>query len=445
MIKEFKDNGIKKVHFIGIGGVSMSSLAKYVKMQGYEVSGSDRNKPEEDFDSLGIKVYTGHCADNVKDADAVVYNSAINFSNAEIVQALKDKKRLYMRSQLLSIICEDFGQAIGIAGCHGKTTVSSMIAKVFKDTEQNFYAHIGGYDNELGNAYYSGNDYIISEVCEYKRNIRYFQPHIACLLNISPDHMDCYNSLDDLRIEYFGFLDRAYIRIINGDDAIARVYGGDNTVTFGIGENNVIRATNIQENFGLYSFDIICGNKEAGRVSLNIYGKHSVYNALAAYSVCKVCGIKDIDIINSLNDFKGVKRRFEKIGQINGAAVIADYAHHPDEIAESICTAQSMCRGKVYIAFQPHTFSRTKFLFNDFIKCFKNIDNIAIFKTFSARENPSDGYSGEYLSKHLPSSLYFDDIDIFYDYEKQNLKCGDMLLLLGAGNIYNLVKDKLSK
>ena len=444
MIKEFEEKGIKKIHFIGIGGVSMSSLAKFVKKQGYEVSGSDRNICQDNFADYGIKVFTGHDENNLNDVDAVVYNSAINNLNPEFTAAMSKSLPIYTRAQLLSAVCNCFDKSIGIAGCHGKTTVCSMVSTIFKYCEMKFYAHVGGYDVDFGNYYYTGNDYIVSEVCEYKKNIKYFHPAIACLLNVAPDHMDCYESVDDLLNEYFNFLDRGELRVYNGDDKYLKNYKSDNAVTFGLEENNSIRAVDLRLSGGRYSFKVVENGDVADEVNLKVYGLHSVYNALAAFTVSRCCGVKAQDIIAALNNYKGVVRRFENIGKLNGAEVIADYAHHPDEIEESIKTASYICDKNLHIIFQPHTYSRTKFLFNDFIKVFKNAENIAIFKTFSAREKPQDGYDGKYLSERLPQSEYFENIDELLSYEKDKLSDGDVLLVLGAGDIYNLIKDKIN-
>lgn len=444
MIKEFEGKGIKKIHFIGIGGVSMSSLAKFIKEQGYEVSGSDRNNCQDDFTGCGIKVFTGHDESNLSDVDAVVYNSAINNENPEFAAAIKKSLPIYTRAQLLSAVCDGFDKCVGIAGCHGKTTVCSMVSTIFKYCEMKFYAHVGGYDVDFGNYYYSGNDYIVSEVCEYKRNIKYFKPTIACLLNVAPDHMDCYESVDDLLNEYFDFLDKGELRVYNGDDKYLKNYKNDNVVTFGLNKNNSVRAVDLKLSGGKYSFKVVENGNVVGKINLKIYGLHSVYNALAAFTAGWCCGIKPQDIIEALNGYKGVVRRFENIGKLCGAEVIADYAHHPDEIEESIKTATYICDKNLHIIFQPHTYSRTKFLFDDFVKVFKNIDNIAIFKTFSAREKPQDGYNGKYLSEHLLQSKYFENIDELLSYEQSRLSSGDVLLVLGAGDIYNLIKDKLN-
>lgn len=445
MIKDFDEKQIKKIHFVGIGGISMSSLAKFVKEQGYEVSGSDKNICKENFVDCGIKIFDSHSELNVAESDAVVYNSAISDLNPEITAAIKKSLKLYTRAQLLSTICNDFDNSIGVAGSHGKTTVCSMISSVFKRCNMKFYAHVGGYDLDFGNYYYTGNNYIVSEVCEYKRNISFFQPKVACLLNVAPDHMDCYESFVDLTNEYFAFLDKGNVRVYNGDDERLKKYSNDNSVTFGLNDCNTIKACNLKLNAGKYSFDIEAEGKKVGAVNLKVYGLHNVYNALATFAVCKCCGVNFDDVICSLNAYRGVKRRFENIGKIGGVEVIADYAHHPDEIEESIKTAISICNKKVHVVFQPHTYSRTKFLFDDFIKVFKSIDNIAIFKTFSAREVPSDGYDGKYLSAHLSQSKYFEDIDALIAFEKKRLSNGDVLLVLGAGNIYNLVKDKIDE
>lgn len=439
MIKLFEKLKIKNVHFIGICGVSMSSLAKFISLLGYSVTGSDVNFNKQNFVGYEIKVFPMHDSKNLNGVDVVIYSSAISNDNPEYSYAIKNGMRILKRSELLRIIEEDFQTVIGIAGCHGKTTTACMLANIFRKSNKKFYAHIGGKDSVLGDFIYSGNECLISEVCEYKRNISYFICNKACVLNVAPDHMDCYKDMDDLVREYYSFLDRANIPIINNDDKILKRYKNSQKITFGIESDSNYKCVDLKENNGRFSFSVLKNGEFFISVDLKICGKHNVYNALASIAIADSYDISKEIIKNGLEDFYGAERRFETVYD-DKVKFIADYAHHPEEISSTINTAKSLTKGKVKVVFQPHTYSRTKLLLDDFIDVLKDVKSLIIYKTYSARETPDCGYDARFLSQKLRNSLYADTDKDLINIINDQTEEGDLWLVLGAGDIYDKIK-----
>ena len=437
-----------KVHFIGIGGVSMSGLARYLKNIGFSVSGSDiaSSYYTKILEDEGIKVYIGHCEDNVCGADVVVYSSAVKEDNPELKYAVSNNKYVLKRSDLLRMVSELYNEKIGVAGCHGKTTATCMLAHIFDAANMEFGAHIGGHDNTLGNFVAKGNKYFISEICEYKKNISNFTPDIAVVLNIEADHMDCYNDLDELSSCYFEFLNKAKYKIVCADDTILMKYDNSDKITFGFSDNADYKAESIVNNDGYYSFEVVERSKRIFKIKLNILGKHNILNALAAIAAARTAGIKPKDIKRGLKNFTGIRRRFEKIGILGGAQVIADYAHHPKQISLSVASVRQAVTGKLFAVFQPHTYSRTIYLKDEFVKVLKNIDNLFIYKTYPAREEYMEGGSAKELYDMLPNaSGYYENMKDLKDRLISEVGKGDVILVLGAGDIYDLFSDELKQ
>lgn len=435
-----------KVHFIGICGVSMSALAKYLFSVGFIVSGSDLADGEiaADLKKNGIRVFIGHDEKNVIGKEVVVYNDAIKPDNVELKAAEKEGAFIVRRAELLKMVSENFGKRIGIAGCHGKTTACCMIAHVFKRANLRFTAHIGGFDTKLGNVVLSGSKIFLSEVCEFKKNLTLFDADLAVCLNAEADHLDCYENSGELKKTYFNYITRGYKSIICVDDKTLSEYDGDNAVTFGLKNGADFTAKNIREKNGRYSFDLVVYGVKTERINLRVYGKHNIENALATSAVAFLCGVSSDKIKKGLEDFEGVKRRFEKIGEINGAEVIADYAHHPTEIKEAVETAEEMSKGKVYVVFQPHTYSRTVFLKEQFVSVLGKIQNLIIYKTFPAREEYIEGGSGKDLADILGNADYIEDAKEIVRVLQSKAKKKDLVLILGAGDLYFPLKKLLN-
>ena len=416
----------------------MSALAKFMSICGYETSGSDalRGEETEALAFYGIKVFIGadREREELKQADVVVYTDALPLGHAEWVAASVMKKRLYSRAEFLGMLCGNFEQVLAVAGSHGKTTCTSMCAHILKATGVPFTAHIGGEDGEFGNFITSGLDYFVTEACEYKKNLLKIPADRAILLNVDKDHMECYRDEADLLSCFQSYCQAAKTAFVCADDLYSKNLG--EYVTFGI-ENTLAdyRATSIRVYNEKYAFTVEEYGKPLCRVQLNALGKCNVYNALAAFAAMRSYGFHEKEIVKGLENFNAVKRRFEKIGEYRGVTFLCDYAHHPKEIASTVKTASAICRGELYVIFQPHTYSRTKLLFGEFSNILQSIKNVMIYKTYPARETYDSAGSGETLA-HAIGALYAENVYVLKMWLKKTLKEKDMVLFLGAGDIY---------
>ena len=431
----------KYIYFIGIGGISMSGLAYFMQKQGFCVAGSDvaagvmTAKLEEE----GIKVHYGHAPERVGIADAVIVNSAIAEDDPELAEARRRNIPVYGRAELLHLVASCFENTVGIAGCHGKTTATAMCAHVLEECSGSCTAHIGGEDSDYGNFHLGGDKYFVTEACEYKGNFLKLDPDVAVVLNTDRDHLECYGSAENLRAAYAEFARRADGAIVCGEDDIVHMVRP--SLTFGMSDEFDISAANVRSSGGKYSFPLrICG-ETFEKIKLNVYGRHNIYNALAAAAVAEYYGYPPSFTAEGLKKFRGIRRRFEQIGRINGAELIADYAHHPREIAAAFQTAREICGGRLFVVFQPHTYSRTKLLFDDFVSVLSGTENLVIYKTYAAREYFDAAGSALTLSEHLPNSLYIESVRELEIYLRCSLGAGDVALFLGAGDIYFAAKQ----
>ncbi|MDE6597198.1 MAG: UDP-N-acetylmuramate--L-alanine ligase [Clostridia bacterium] len=424
-------------YFIGIGGVSMSGLAKYFLSEGKKVGGYDaaENQYTEELKSMGAQISIGEEQDSVKDYSLIVYTDAIKENDYHLCEAKKLSKNIISRGQLLYEVSRSFKKVIAVSGCHGKTTCCSMLAHIFAAAGKKFTAHIGGSDSEFTNFYSGGKDFFITEACEYKKNFLLLKPDIAVILNSGADHLECYGSEQALTEAYLRFANSAVVAV-----SLYRDLPINFGYSFGYDKCADYFAKKIQSTGGAYSFTAYEGAEELGEISLNVYGKHNVLNAVAAIAAARSAGIQFEFIKDGLNSFTGVERRFENIGSINGAVCIADYAHHPEELRAVIRTAKKICLGKLYVIFQPHTYSRTKNLFSQFVKVLAPLNNLLIFKTFAAREYFDDSGSALTLSQSVKKSHYGDDMRDISEFISKAGE-GDMVLFLGAGDIYFIAKN----
>lgn len=435
-----------RVHFIGIGGVSLSALAKYLLKRGFIVTGSDKKISDgsKDLENLGAKIVYFHDENNVKGSDVVIYNSAIKNDNPELNFALENKIPTFSRAELLNLISKNFKYRIGVSGSHGKTTVTSLISHILHAASSNFTAHIGGFDQVFGNFIDLGKQIFLSEVCEFNRNIDLYNPDLAVVTNIDNDHMNCYKDLDDLTRTFFRFLSKADVKIINGDDIRLKKYR-KSAITFGIknGDYTVIEVNRFKT---CQSFKIIGTNDTRLEITTPFSSDYYIHDILAAVAVCKTLKISDENVLQGLSNFKGVKRRNEFLGERNSVKYYADYAHHPSEIS---CYLKSVTYktnlDELYVIFQPHTYSRTKLLFNDFIKVFKDLKKLCLVKTYAAREVFDYDGSAKKLSEYLPNSRYFEDFFSLNGWIEDNVPKGCTVLIVGAGDVYDFFLEKLTK
>ena len=417
----------------------MSALARFLFSCGYEVAGSDgmRSEQTENLLSQGIKVYVGidETRTELLHADAVVFTDAIPLWHAEWQRAVALKKRLYSRADFLGLLCKEFSNVIAVAGSHGKTTCTSMCAHILRGLNVPFTAHIGGEDAAFGNFYTSGQDYFVTEACEYKKNLLKIPASRAILLNIDKDHMECYEGEEDLIDCFRRYCTAAGTAFVCADDEKCLSLG--DFPSFGIKNSGAdYRATHLRANGERYSFTVEEYGKALCRIKLGAIGRCNVYNALAAFAAMRSFGFDEKEIVAGLETFTAIKRRFEKIGAYHGASFICDYAHHPREIAATVRTAQGVCRGELYVVFQPHTYSRTKLLMSEFLSVLRPIKNLMIYKTYAAREQYDGAGSAATLSRALGNSLYAENVYMLKMWLKKTVKEGDVVLFLGAGDIY---------
>lgn len=439
---------VHKIHFLGIGGVSISSLARFFFDKNYEISGSDREHSVtlDTLAELGIRVWTGFEPQLIGSPDLVVYSSAIKKDNPELAYCIASGFTCVERLVLLSHLCKLFEYTVAIAGTHGKTTVTSMCATVFDRAMIPHYAHIGGMSNEFGNYLYTGDRYLLIEACEYKKSLLALSPSVSVILNAELDHPDTYKTKSELYDTFDTFFDNTNkgLKILNGDDDyyLHRQRLKD-VITFGFGKDNHYKAENI---FKTKNGCLGCTMSYCGiplfDIELSVPGKHNLINALATTCICHSIGIETSIIKNGLISYQGVKRRFEKVGIFCGCDVYLDYAHHPTEILTAINTAREITKSKLWVVFQPHTYSRTLALKESFIEALSNSDNLVILTEYASREKEEDGISAYALYNSCTNrERYFckSIIEVATLLTKKTAP-NECILVLGAGDVINLTK-----
>ncbi len=451
----------KDYFLVGIGGAGMSAIALVLKEMGYNVRGSDIKKSR--YTALlrkeGLEIMMGHDRRNIKGSDIVIYSTAILGDNPEIEEARSRKIPLYSRSDILSWILNT-RKGIAIAGTHGKTTATSMVSMMLRGLDLDPTIIVGGELNELGSNAINGNsEYVIAEACESDGSFLKYRPFISIITNIEEDHFDYYKDMDELEKSFKQFMSNTKKNgwlIINGDEIdINGIPDREdlNIITFGLADHNDIFADNIEYNDFGSGFELDA--KENGRrkiaVQLNVPGLHNIKNSLAAFGVCAALGLDLEKSAGLLRNFTGVKRRFEKRGEKNGALVFDDYAHHPSEVKATLEAASTdKIRKRIVAVFQPHRYSRLAHLNEDFSKSFGNSDILVITDVYGAGEQPVPGINGKMLIDSIIENNYKNKIAYIPkladipEYLERELRAGDILLLMGAGDITR-VTDELLK
>lgn len=440
-LKGFKRGA--RFYFIGIGGISMSALATFLFKSGYAVAGSDLVANEQvcKLREMGVDIAVGEGVDisRVSAFDIVVYTDAIPLGNKELNLAASLSKRVISRMSLLREIAAGFATSIAVGGSHGKTTCTAMCAHVLKEAGASFCMHVGGEDKELGNFYYSGEDYFLTEACEYKKNLLMCPFDVALLLNVDKDHLECYRDERELQETFLSFCQSAKTAIVCMDDAVA--CRAKNAVTFSLYERTAdYRAAYLRQEREKYSFTVFEYGVKLCRIHLKAVGRCNVYNALAAFALMRSLGFSAEEIKKGLESFSSVKRRFEEMGKYRGAEVICDYAHHPKEILSTVQTANRITKNRLYVVFQPHTYSRTKSLMGEFVEVLKHVERLLIYRTFPARERYDASGDGLTLANAIGSCLYADNLSSLRAWLDRTVCDGDTVLFLGAGDIYYLAK-----
>ncbi len=417
----------------------MSALAKVLSVNGCEVSGSDMQRSEttESLAFYGVRVFIGTEENRLElaECDAVVYTDAIPDTHKELQKARASGKRIYSRGELLRLVGDAFPEVVTVAGSHGKTTCTAMCAHIFKAVGAPFTAHIGGEDSVFGNFCSFGTEYFLTEACEYKKNFLKLKSDTAILLNIDNDHMECYRDEAELVSCFRQYVETAGTAFVCADDEKCLSLG--DFPSFGIKNPTAdYRASDLRENGERYAFTVEEYGKPICRVRLNAIGRCNVYNALAAFAAVRSFGFDEKEIVKGLETFTAVRRRFERIGTYKGATFICDYAHHPREILSTVATAEGICKGKLFVVFQPHTYSRTRLLLREFVQTLRTIKNLTLFKTYPAREKYDAEGSAEALAQAVGGCLYAENMYVLRTWLKKTVREGDVVLFLGAGDIY---------
>ena len=435
----------RRAHLVGIGGVSMCPLAEVLRGMGLQVQGSDMTESDtvRHLRSLGIPVAIGHNAENLGDCDLVIRTAAVHDSNPEIAGAVARGIPVYERAQAWGAIMQRYPNALCVSGTHGKTTTTSMCTHIFMAAEADPTVMIGGTLPLLHAGYRVGQgDTIILESCEYCNSFLSFFPTVAVILNVEEDHLDFFKDLRDIQRSFRQFAElvpEAGSVIVNADNASAMeaVAGIAHPVfTFGLDHPADCTAANLQEVDGRPVFDVLVRGEKYAHVELHVYGHHNVLNALAAASAAYVLGLPGRAVEAGLASFTGAGRRFEHKGTYHGAEVYDDYAHHPDELHALFTTAKEMGYQRLVVAFQPHTYSRTAKLFDRFVEELKIPDVAILAEIFAAREQNTLGISSADLCRNVPGAVYCSTLDKVADQLRQVARPGDLILTVGAGDIY---------
>ena len=429
-----------RVHLVGIGGVSMRPLGLVLKGMGVAVSGSDMNSSvsTDELIAKGIQVEIGHRAENIRGASCLIRTAAAHNDNPEIAAARMAGIPVFERAEAWGVIMRSYKNAVCIAGTHGKTTTTSMMTHVLMDAQWDPTVMIGGELPLLHAGHRVGHgDTIVLESCEYCDSFLNFFPTLAVILNVEADHLDYFKDLADVQKSFraFAMLSSGGI-VANGDDVhTAQALEGMEYVSFGLGEHNRVRALNLCADFR--SFDVYCDGQLYCHLNLEVIGKHNVLNALAAAAAAWVLGIPGESVRHGLASFHGARRRMEFKGEINGALVYDDYAHHPDELRATIAAVRTMeeCK-RMVVAFQPHTYTRTKALFDDFVEELRKPDVVVLAEIYAARERNTVGVSSRDLLEKIPGASYCETLPEVTEYLREIAQPGDVILTVGAGDIY---------
>ena len=430
----------KHVHLVGIGGVSMRPLGLVLKGMGITVTGSDMNASvsTEELESKGIPVAIGHRAENIEEAACLIRTAAAHNDNPEIAAARVAGIPVFERAEAWGVLMRSYRNAICIAGTHGKTTTTSMMTHILMEAQWDPTVMIGGDLPLLHAGHRVGKgDSIVLESCEYCDSFLNFFPTLAVILNVEADHLDYFKDLADVQKSFKAFAKLSSGGVLsNGDDEhTVQAMEGVDVVTFGLGEHNRVRAEHMCADWR--SFDVVCDGKLYCHLDLAVLGKHNALNALAAAGAAWMLGIPGEATSHGLASFHGARRRLEYKGSYNGALVYDDYAHHPDELKATIEAVRSMpeCK-RMVLAFQPHTYTRTKALFSEFVEQLAKPDVLVLAEIYAARERNTVGISSRDLQQQLPGSQYCATLPEVTEYLKGIAREGDVILTVGAGDIF---------
>lgn len=448
MIFDFINDNNKTIHFIGIGGISMSGLAEILLENNYKVTGSDMKSSSitNKLSKMGAEIYIGHNENNIANQDLVVYTAAISKDNPELLKAKSLSIPLMNRAEFLGQIMKGHKFNIAISGTHGKTTTTSMISHIFLQADLDPTILVGGeLDIINGNVRTGKSEYFITEACEYKESFLKFFPYIGIILNVDEDHLDYYRDIDHIEEAFLKFSSLipkdGFLIGCADDERVLKIASkvNCNVMTYGI-NSGMIKALNITYNkTGAASFDVYRDTEKLFNVNLNVPGRHNVLNALASICAALSLNVPYENIIKGIESFSGTHRRFELKGKVNGITVVDDYAHHPTEIKATLEASKNYPHNRIFCVFQPHTYTRTLSLFNEFADSFYNVDKLVLADIYAARETDTGVVSSDMLGNKLRENkvdcINLHSFDEIVTYLKHELKEGDLLLTVGAGDI----------
>ena len=436
-----------RAHLVGIGGVSMSPLAEALHGAGLVITGSDIRESEvlDQLRALGIRIAVGHSADNIAGADLIIRTAAAREDNVEIAAARQAGIPVFERAQAWGSIMKNYKNAVCIAGTHGKTTTTSMTTHILMAADKDPTVMIGGTLPLLGAGHRVGKgDTIVLESCEYYNSFHSFFPTIAVILNVDADHLDFFGDIENVKKSFRTFAELVpedgWV-IYNHDDknTVDAMRGIDRrTLTFGLEEGADVRAENVTLEGKHLRFDVTFRGEQFLHLELQLPGRHNVYNAVAAVSAAIAMGIPADAVEKGLKNFRGAGRRFEFKGCLNGAEIYDDYAHHPGELRALLDAALNMGYKRVITAFQPHTYSRTKTHFDEFVNQLRRADKVLLAEIYAAREKNTEGISSRSLAEAIPGAEYFPTFEEMEARLRELASEGDIILTVGAGDIYKV-------
>lgn len=452
-------SSIKKIHFVGIGGIGMSGIAEILMDQGFSVSGSDKALSEvtDRLTKLGATIYEGHTPENVaSDVDALVYSSAVSLDNPEVLEAQRRKVPVIRRAEMLAEVMR-LKYGIGIAGTHGKTTTTSMISLVLMEGGLDPTVIVGGKLSGLGgtNARLGHGEFIVVEADEFDRSFLSITPTIAVLTTLETDHLDCYRDLEDIKGAFIQFASRVpfygFVVLCLDEPALLDIMpqlSKKKILTYGLNPQADVQAFEIHHKENTSTFTLARNNKDLGPIMLQVPGKHNVQNALAAIAVGLELGVPFEKIKAGIEQFTGVYRRWETKGEVDGITIYDDYAHHPTECRATLAGAKAGWRRRVVCVFQPHLYTRTRDFYEEFAKSFLLSDVLIVTDVYPAREEPIQGVTGELI---VNASKQFGHKEVHYvpdkkqvpDSLKSLVKKGDIVITMGAGDIWKYGEEFL--
>lgn len=454
MLKNFN-----KVHMVGIGGIGMSGIAEVLLAMNFKVSGSDRSLSEitDRLQSLGAEIYEGHSEENIKDADVVVYSSAVTMDNVEIQEAIRRKIPVIKRSEMLAELMR-LKYGIGIAGTHGKTTTTSMVGLVMLEAGFDPTVIVGGKLSGLGgtNARLGHGDFIIVEADEFDRSFLQLTPVIAAITTLEKEHLDIYKDLEDIKSAFVEFANKVpfygFVVLCLDEEGLREILPGINrkVITYGLSAQADVRAYDVSFHQTTSKFKVKYFGQMLGELELNVPGIHNVKNSLVALTIARELGV-DFDVIKSaLKKFSGVYRRFEIKAEVNGIMVVDDYAHHPTEVSATLSAIRTGWDRRIIAVFQPHLYTRTRDFYNDFAKSFLDSDVFICTDIYPAREVPIQGITGQLITDAAEkfghkNVLYVPDKKDITDTLLKIVQPGDVVVTMGAGDIWKYGEEFIKK